>query len=74
MNQLTADALGIPVFAGPTEATATGNLMMQAMAMGVVRSLKDIRRVIRNSFEITEYKPSPKLDWEDAYLEFEKLN
>lgn len=73
MNQLTADAIGIPVFAGPTEATAIGNLMIQAKAMGAVNSLQEIREVIRNSFEVTEYKSSPKLDWNKAYKRFEKL-
>ncbi len=74
MNQLTADAIGITVFAGPTEATAIGNLMMQAKGKGAVKSLSEIRGIIRNSFEVTEYKPSPKLDWETAYTNFEKLN
>ena len=74
MNQLTADAIGIPVFAGPTEATAIGNLMMQAKAAGVVESLSEIRKIIRNSFEVTEYTPSSKSGWEDAYLKFKELN
>jgi len=73
MNQLTADAIGIPVFAGPTEATAIGNIMLQAKALGKVQSLAEIREIVGNSFEVTEYKPSPKLDWEDAYLKFEKI-
>ncbi len=74
MNQLTADALGIPVFAGPTEATATGNLMMQAKAVGAVNSLAEIREVIKNSFDIIEYLSSPQLDWESAYLRFKQLS
>ncbi len=73
MNQLTADATGIPVFAGPTEATAIGNIMLQAKAMGKVNSLTDIREIVRNSFEVKEYTPLPKLDWESAYRKFEKL-
>jgi len=74
MNQLTANAIGIPVYAGPTEATAIGNLMIQAKAMGKVNSLREIREVIRNSFVVTEYKSAPKLDWDAAYVRFEKLN
>ena len=73
MNQLTADATGIPVFAGPTEATAIGNIMLQAKALGVVNSLSEIRGIVRNSFEVNEYAPSPKLDWESAFNQFEKL-
>jgi sugar (pentulose or hexulose) kinase len=73
MNQLTADAIGIPVFAGPTEATAIGNLLLQAKALGKVQSLTEIRDIVRNSFEVTEYAPSPKLDWEVAFMKFEKI-
>lgn len=74
LNQLTANALGIPVIAGPTEATAIGNIMMQAKAIGAVSSLNEIRDIIRNSFDVSEHLPSPKLDWESAYKKFEKLN
>jgi rhamnulokinase len=74
LNQLTANALGIPVIAGPTEATAIGNIMMQARAMGFVVSLKEIREVVRFSFDVKTYSPSPKLDWEKAFAEFKKLN
>ncbi len=74
MNQLTADALGIPVLAGPTEATATGNLMLQAKAAGAVNSLSEIRKIIQNSFEIVRYDPNPELDWDKVYSRFEKLN
>ncbi len=73
MSQLTADAIGIPVFAGPTEATAIGNLLLQAKALGKVQSLTEIREIVDNSFEVTEYSPSPKLDWEGAYIKFEKV-
>lgn len=73
MNRLTANALGIPVFAGPTEATAIGNLLVQARALGAVHSLDEIREVVKHSFEVTEYKPVPTLDWEKAYSRFKAL-
>jgi rhamnulokinase len=73
MNQLTADAIGIPVFAGPTEATAIGNIMLQAKALGKVKSLDEIREIVSNSFEVSEFKPMPKLNWEGAYKKFEKI-
>ena len=73
LNQLIANALGIPVVAGPTEATAIGNIMMQARAMGFVASLNEIRKVVRHSFEVKIYEPSPRLDWEKAYIKFDKL-
>lgn len=73
MNQLTADATGIPVFAGPTEATAIGNILLQAKALGKVNSLAEIREIVGNSFEVIKYTPSPKLNWDEAYARFEKL-
>ncbi len=73
MNQLTADATGIPVIAGPVEATAIGNIMMQAKAMGAVNTLSEIREIVRNSFKVVQYIPSPKLDWPAAYEKFISL-
>ena len=49
LNQLTADALGIPVWAGPVEATAMGNILVQAMASGEVSSIDELRSIVRNS-------------------------
>ena len=57
LNQATADALGRPVIAGPTEATAAGNLLIQAHALGKVRGLAGIRRVVRASFPTRTFKP-----------------
>jgi len=58
LNQLTADALGIPVVAGPGEATAIGNIMLQAKAAGVVHSLAEMRQVIRTSFPPQVFVPT----------------
>lgn len=55
--QLTADAAGLPVVAGPVEATAVGNVMVQALARGRVGSLEEIRAVVRRSFETKTYEP-----------------
>jgi len=57
LNQMTADAIGIPVVAGPSEATALGNVMMQAKGLGVVQSLQEIRRIIRNSVSPEVFYP-----------------
>ncbi len=73
MNQLTANAIGIPVLAGPTEATAIGNIMMQAKAAGAVDSLAEIRSVVKNSFDVMRFEPSPTLNWDEAYARFEQL-
>ncbi|NLO03434.1 MAG: rhamnulokinase [Bacteroidales bacterium] len=70
LNQLTADAAGIPVIAGPTEATAIGNIMMQAKALGVVNSVREIREVVRRSVDVRTYYPKPELNWEEAYKRF----
>ena len=57
LNQWTADALGIPVVAGPSEATAIGNLMMQAKAAGLVRDRWDMRRIISSAIELRTFNP-----------------
>jgi rhamnulokinase len=70
INQLTANATVVPVFAGPTEATSIGNIMYQAKGLGLVGSLEEIREIVRNSFEVVEFQPNLKLDWEKAYEQF----
>ncbi len=56
LNRLTAKATGVPVFAGPTEATAIGNLVAQMIAEGEVKDLWDARECVFKSFEIKEYQ------------------
>ncbi|MBY8992784.1 MAG: rhamnulokinase [Candidatus Lokiarchaeota archaeon] len=67
LNQFTANVLNIPVRAGPSEATAIGNILTQALALGEIKDMKNLRRVVRNSFQITEYTPKNKSKWKDAY-------
>ena len=57
LNQWTADAIGMPVMAGPTEATAIGNLMVQAKAAGLVSDRWAMRRMIRETIEAVEFFP-----------------
>lgn len=57
LNQLTADALRIPVWAGPVEATAMGNILVQAMAAGEIADLAALREVVRNSVTPTVFEP-----------------
>jgi rhamnulokinase len=74
LSQMTADACGIPVCAGPEEATAIGNLMMQAIAAGEVKDLSEAREVVANSFELKHYDPtSDRAAWDAAYEKFCKL-
>ena len=61
--QLTADAAGLPVVAGPVEATAVGNVMVQAYARGEVGSLAEIRTVVRRSFETESYETHDTDEW-----------
>ena len=58
MSQWTADALGIPVVAGPTEATAIGNVMIQAKAAGLVRDRWEMRRMIADAFSVKTFYPT----------------
>jgi rhamnulokinase len=71
--QAAADACGRRVVAGPVEATATGNLMMQAVAAGDVGSIAEAREVIRRSFAVEEYRPRNTAAWDEAYARFLKL-
>lgn len=70
LNQLTADATGLQVIAGPTEATAIGNILMQAKAMGCVNSVREIRQMVNDSFELVKYLPSKELDWTATYRRY----
>jgi len=67
LNQLTADATGLRVIAGPTEATAIGNILIQARALGYVGSVNEIRQIIAGSFDLVQFNPTNDLDWESAY-------
>jgi rhamnulokinase len=71
--QMTADATARRVIAGPVEATAIGNLVMQAVALGAIGSIAQAREIIRASFEVQEYRPRQPQPWDEAYERFEKL-
>ena len=73
LNQLTANAIGRKVVAGPSEATAIGNVMIQAMAAGVVSSLQEMRSIIHASVETEEFAPELVAEWEEAYQRFVSL-
>ncbi|MDQ4126826.1 MAG: rhamnulokinase, partial [Actinomycetota bacterium] len=72
--QLTADAARLPVVAGPVEATALGNVMVQAFAWGRVGSLEEIRAVVRHSFEPSTYEPGGDADgWSELRERFSRI-
>jgi rhamnulokinase len=66
--QWTADATGLPVLAGPVEATAIGNLVVQAIALGELGSVREAREVIARSFAPSRFEPSPSsvAVWDEA--------
>jgi rhamnulokinase len=68
--QLTADACNRPVLAGPVEATAIGNLLVQAIGLGVLDSLADAREVVRRSFNVKTYTPREPAAWDGPYARF----
>lgn len=73
LNQFTADALGVPVVAGPVEATAVGNVLVQAMGLKIVRSLRGALPVVRKAFPIRTFHPSRTDDWRNAHARFGQL-
>jgi rhamnulokinase len=70
LNQFTADATGRQVVTGPIEATAIGNVIAQAMALGHIASLEEGRQVVRDSFDVDSYEPAGQPEWEEAYGRF----
>jgi rhamnulokinase len=69
----TAEAAGLPVVVGPEEATLVGNLLVQAMALGEISSLSEVREVVRASFEPTLYEPRGGAQWQEARERFARL-
>ena len=73
LNQLTANAVKIPVLAGPTECAALGNILVQAIALGHLESHEAAREVVRNSFALEPFPPRDAAQWDAAAARFEKL-
>lgn len=71
--QMTADACGIPVIAGPSEATALGNILIQLVALGHLPSIKDGRRLIAETQSVEYYEPQSSSKWERAYGDYLKI-
>jgi rhamnulokinase len=61
------------VVAGPGEATAAGNILVQAMGAGELANLDEVRAVVRNSFQPAMIEPRPSDEWERAYQRFRAL-
>ncbi len=71
--QYTANATALPVIAGPVEATAIGNIMVQALSAGCVDSLAGMREVIGRSFEPARYEPRRTKEWDIAYNRYKEI-
>lgn len=73
LNQFAANATGRTVIAGPVEATAIGNILVQAIAMGEIASLAEGREIVCNSFEVETYEPQEVSTWGEAYQRYTRL-
>ncbi len=73
LNQFTANACGRSVAAGPIEATALGNVLVQARTAGAVTTLGEIRQVVRASSSIVHYEPREQSAWNAAYAKFREV-
>jgi rhamnulokinase len=73
LNQMTADATGLCVEAGPVEATAAGNILAQLMAAGEIDSLAQGRELLRRSFEPRVFEPQDFPIWEETAAHFHEL-
>jgi rhamnulokinase len=71
LSQFAAEATGRQVITGPVEATAVGNILVQAVACGTLSSIHEARQVVSQSFEVAEFDPGDRAPWDEA---FEKLN
>jgi rhamnulokinase len=73
LNQFTAEACGIPVHAGPVEATAAGNALVQAITLGDLSGMDAARSVVRASYPVKTYTPSNDVEWGRAKARFARL-
>jgi rhamnulokinase len=72
LNQMTADATGRRIIAGPAEATALGNVAVQILATGVAASLKEVRAIMERSFPVEEFEPIDPAKWDRQAKRFEQ--
>ncbi|MCI1681053.1 MAG: rhamnulokinase [Bacteroides sp.] len=73
LNQFTANAIGIPVVSGPSEATAIGNVMIQAISAGEATDVDSMRRQINSSIPLKTFQPKDVEAWDAAYLLFKQI-
>jgi rhamnulokinase len=71
--QLTADVTGMPVVAGPAEATVTGNLLVQAAALGYLEGPEQVRQTVRESFQLKRYEPRDRPETGEHYERYLRI-
>lgn len=72
LNQITADATGLPVVAGPIEATAIGNALVQLITLGEMANLDEARQIVASMLELRRYEPAQKEIWDEAYERYRR--
>jgi sugar (pentulose or hexulose) kinase len=72
LNHFTANALQIPVVIGPSEATSAGNVLVQAIAMGHIKSLEEARAIVRDSYRCETIRPQ-NVNWEKPIERMEQF-
>ena len=73
LNQMTADSTGAQVVAGPVEATALGNAVVQLVSLGEIGSVMEAREALSESLELQVYAPGEPGGWDEAYKRFEDM-
>lgn len=71
--QVVADATGKTVVTGPKEATSMGNILLQGIGLGEIKDVRQGREIVRNSIDIVEYKPNPKVNYDEKYETYLKV-
>lgn len=71
--EMAADSLNFPVVAGPVEATALGNIILQLKALGEIHSVDEGRRIIAKTEKTKRFDPDRKVDWDSAYEKYKKI-
>lgn len=70
LNQMTADATGLPVVAGPVEATVMGNALVQLISLGELKDLQEARQLVAQSGQLIRFEPQQTPLWEEAYQQY----
>lgn len=74
LNQMTADACGLPVIAGPIEATVLGNALVQLITLGEISDLAQGRQIVAESEQLRRYEPEQSAAWEAAYIRYRQIS